>query len=227
MEPALAGVTLDVEVLRRTIAISDAERRALATALSPDELAQMRTFLRDADQRRFLVGRATLRRAAARRLGIAAAAVPLARGAHGKPHVAGLASSVSHAGEVVLVAVATGAEVGIDVERVDETLVSSRLDDVFSPREIDAHLALPAALRLASFFHIWTSKEAIVKAIATGLSLSLQAFDVAVDPRAPPALLAVRDPALAGPLSLTAIEVLTGHVATLAVCAPTCRVAYA
>ncbi|CAN5756824.1 hypothetical protein BH11MYX2_BH11MYX2_03180 [soil metagenome] len=218
---------ISVEVLRRTITISDAERRALLADLLPAELTAMKRFLREEDQRHFLVGRTTLRRVAARELGIAPTAVPITVGKFGKLSVPGAESNVSHSGDVVLVAVAHGAEIGIDVEREDAKHVESlRLDTFFSPREIREHLALPAPLRVASFFHIWTSKEAVIKAVATGLSLSLQAFDVAVDPREAPALLAVRAPELERPMSLARVEVPPGHVAALAVCARACRVVY-
>ncbi|HEY4056435.1 MAG TPA: 4'-phosphopantetheinyl transferase superfamily protein [Kofleriaceae bacterium] len=220
-----AASLIDVEVLRRTIAISDDERRELSADLLPAERAQMAKFLRDADQRRFLVGRATLRRAAAK--GVAPIDVPITVGPFGKLSVPGMDTNVSHSGDIVLVAVARGADVGIDVEHIDPKALPDRLDMFFSPREILEHLALPEDLRVASFFHIWTSKEAVIKAVATGLSLSLQAFDVAVDPREPPALLAARAPELARPMSLARIEVAPGHAAALAVCAPACSVVYA
>jgi 4'-phosphopantetheinyl transferase len=223
-------VTVELEIRVCPIEISDEQRRTLSATLTADERARMASFYRDADARRFLVGRATLRRVLADHLAVAPLEVPLAFGPNGKPEIAGeLRVNVSHSGDVVLVALAHGVEIGVDVEHADERHASgTRLDAFFSPREIRDHLALPSELRLASFFHIWTSKEAIVKAVAAGLSIPLESFDVAVDPRRPPALLAARCPELAGiPISLAAIEVPAGHVAAAAALAERCSVRYA
>jgi phosphopantetheinyl transferase len=85
---------------------------------------------------------------------------------------------------------------------------------------------VPPELRVESFFHIWTTKEALIKAAATGLSLSLQSFDVSVDPRAPPALLAARCPELSTEICLAPLDVPAGYAGVLAVFAPACRIEY-
>lgn len=196
-------------------------RAELVSLLTIAERARMQRFVHDADARRFLVGRGHLRRVLGAQLGVAPAAVELVQGPHGKLAVTpDLAFNVSHSGAVVLIAVGRGADLGVDVEQIVAPghATAARLDIVFSPREIAAHGALPAALRLASFFHVWTSKEAILKAAGTGLALPLQAFDVAVDPREPPALQAARTPVLSErSVTLRAVPVPAGYTAVLAV----------
>jgi 4'-phosphopantetheinyl transferase len=70
---------------------------------------------------------------------------------------------------------------------------------------------------LASFYAIWTRKEAFIKAVGLGLSLPLNAFDVAGDPSAAGRLLAVRHAGYrAESWSLSDVDVGPGHRAALA-----------
>jgi 4'-phosphopantetheinyl transferase len=72
--------------------------------------------------------------------------------------------------------------------------------------------------RHEAFFNCWTRKEAFIKAIGIGLSLSLDQFDVALAPAEPAALLRTRwDEAEAARWSLKAIDVGPGYVAAVAV----------
>ncbi len=188
----------------------------------------MARFRRDADALRFLVGRTTLRTAIGETLGIDPAAVELETGEYGKLAVAGAPhANVSHSGDIVIVALCADAEIGVDVEeKVAAHAQGTDLNAFFSPAEVRELVMYPPELRVDSFFHIWTTKEALIKAAATGLSLSLQSFDVSVDPRKPPALLAARCPELSTPLALASLDVPTGYAAVLAVFAPACRIEY-
>ncbi|HLU66502.1 MAG TPA: 4'-phosphopantetheinyl transferase superfamily protein [Kofleriaceae bacterium] len=221
--------TAVVEIRVRVLALAGeaARREELLAAITPDEAARRLRFRREEDRARFLLGRATLRQEVGRALGLPPRDVPLAASESGKPVVAGgaLEVNVSHAGDVVLVALARGAAIGVDVEQLDPRYAGDP-GVPLSRRELGDLAALPPDLRLRGFFHAWTAKEAIVKAVGTGLGLPLDSFDVSVDPRRPPALLAARHPALAAPLSLAPIAVPAGHVAAAAAVAPACAVRY-
>jgi 4'-phosphopantetheinyl transferase len=68
-------------------------------------------------------------------------------------------------------------EVGIDVESIErrgETLGIA--DRFFSPSEASALRALPDAEQVHRFFHLWTLKEAYIKARGMGLALPLDQF---------------------------------------------------
>ena len=210
-----AHVTVvDVHV-RRVSRCSPVELRGVLTA---PEAARADRFFRRADADRFVVARATLRTAVAARLGIAPSAVPLEQDANGKPVVAGGPHvSVSHSGDVAIVALAS-APVGVDVEQIDPRHTREPLGSFFSAAEIAAIEQVPSELRERAFFHAWTSREAIAKAIGLGLSLPREAFDVAVDPREPPALQTARAPEVSGPFTLVAIAAVPAdYVAMLAV----------
>jgi len=113
-------------------------------------------------------------------------------GRHGKPRLAvGLVSasqpdlrfSVSHSGELALIALTVGREVGIDLEYVDREIhfegIARRF---FTAAEITALLHLPPEMRRSGFFLCWTRKEAVLKARGEGLAASLDSFSVSLVP---------------------------------------------
>jgi 4'-phosphopantetheinyl transferase len=94
---------------------------------------------------------------------------------HGKPHLAGhrdLDFSLSHSGELALIAVARGRRVGADVERVrPRTDVLAIARGSLSVRERRAIESLGTdGARRAEFFRCWTRKEAYLKGIGVGLA---------------------------------------------------------
>jgi 4'-phosphopantetheinyl transferase len=110
---------------------------------------------------------------------------------HGRPHVTaplgrvGVPFSITHTRGLVACAVAGTGEVGIDAEARDR---ESRIMDVarrfFSDTEVACLERSPPSLRRDVFFHIWTLKEAYVKALGRGLTLPLSRFSF--DLEAPP-----------------------------------------
>ena len=164
--------------------------------LSADECARADRFYFPRDQRRYIVARAALRLHLGAELGVDATAVSFVYGEHGKPALAppysdsGLKFNVSHSGELGLFGVLRDAELGVDLE------VHRPLSDrdalvrrYFSPGENHDFFALPEKQRQLGFFNCWTRKEALIKALGLGLSFSLRAFDVSLDPAVPARLL--------------------------------------
>ena len=171
---------------------------AESALLSLAERQRASRFVRQCDRERFILGRATLRRLLGSRLRIPASAVELSVGPHGKPllapqlHRSGLRFNVSHCADVAVFGFAWGREIGIDVEAVRAIPdADSIARQFFSPPEIEAYFALPAAHRPLGFFNCWTRKEAFVKAVGEGLGFGLERFDVSLDPGAPARLLRV------------------------------------
>jgi 4'-phosphopantetheinyl transferase len=198
------------------------QRVQLCSWITADEDRKRSRFHRLEDADRFLVGRATLRRELGRRLDMQPQDVPLELGEHSKPFVAGGPHvNVSHSGDVVLVAVSSGAPVGVDVERIDPR-AARELEhaNVFAARETDELAQLPDALRVNAFFHIWTAREAIMKLAGAGFDLPRDSFSVSVDPRLPPRLTSTQAPLAPDmPRSLVSLDVPDGYVAALAVAA--------
>lgn len=177
--------------------------RSESELLSDPERHRASRFVRDEDRRRFILGRAMLRRLLGSRLRVPPRLVDLVVGPHGKPALApqlqrsGLQFNVSHCADVAAFGFAWGREIGVDVEAVRAIPdADSIAQQFFSPREIDAYFALPVARRPLGFFNCWTRKEAFVKAVGDGLGFGLARFDVSLDPGAPARLLRVDgDPA--------------------------------
>ena len=172
---------------------------AAVTMLSEDEIERVDRYRFDADRRRFAVCRTALRTILASYLRVAAHEIGLATTASGKPylhsrHESDLRFSVSHSGDLALIALANNREVGVDVEHIR---AMPGMDGVirryFSPSEVRALESLPDDERRRVFFRIWTLKEAYLKGCGDGLTRRLDAIDVMVDADDQPASFQVRD----------------------------------
>ncbi|MFG3252536.1 4'-phosphopantetheinyl transferase family protein [Streptomyces sp. NPDC048172] len=107
------------------------------------------------------------------------------RDGRGRPLVVrpgGLHVSLSHAGAAVAAALSWDAPLGVDVERLrplDDPGALARA--ALSATEQRAVKALPEALRDAQLLRFWTRKEAVAKALGTGLATRLAAVVTTVD----------------------------------------------
>lgn len=174
-------------------------------------------------RRQYIIAHGLTRRILGRALRVAPEAVEFSRGPKGKPYLGGafadrgIQFNMTHTSHLALVAVTRDREVGIDIERIRNNLAWEKLARrYFSPAEVEAFEAQPEASRLRTFFVCWTRKEAVLKAIGTGLGGGLGSFDVSVDPDAPPRLLANRwNGRFHGDWSLDHLEPGDGYVGTL------------
>jgi 4'-phosphopantetheinyl transferase len=158
---------------------------ALEAILSADERSRARQFVRVPPRRTFVASRAALRSILGRYLGIPAANVAMSNDANGKPrlvdaqNVGDLRFNLAHSGELALVAVALGFDVGADVERlrpVDQCQeIAARY---FHPAEQSWLQAVEPERRSAAFLRCWTRKEAVVKALGVGITHRLDGLDV-------------------------------------------------
>jgi len=133
-------------------------------------------------------------------------ALAIQRTGHGRPCLhpphADWDASWSHSGGGLLMALAHGLRVGIDLEvhrpRPKAQVLADRF---FAPCEAAALAAMPDPLREAAFVRLWCAKESVLKAHGQGLSFGLHrlAFEYAGgDWR-----LAACDPALGTPADWT------------------------
>ncbi|GAA2122733.1 4'-phosphopantetheinyl transferase family protein [Streptomyces synnematoformans] len=158
------------------------------SALDAGERRRHDAFLRPADRIRFGVAHAALRRPLGGLTGTPPADLRFGRrpcprcgGPHGRPVLerpaGGPEFSLSHGGELVLVAVAPG-RVGVDVEPVGAKPPEPGLVESLHPAERAVLLAAPEAERPAAFVRLWTRKEAYLKGLGVGLGRALDADDV-------------------------------------------------
>jgi 4'-phosphopantetheinyl transferase len=126
----------------------------LYRVLADDERARSARFRFERDRRRYIVAHGVLRRLLGRYLGVRPEELRFERNGFGKPALTPafdgrLRFNLSHSADVALVAVASDAEVGVDVERV--RALPELADD---PQ---------------TFLDGWTRNEACVKAMGRGL----------------------------------------------------------
>jgi 4'-phosphopantetheinyl transferase len=155
--------------------VAPGDAHGLVALLDRQERDRLDRFRRPADQARYLAAHALVRLVLADTVGASAAALAFDRtcrcGAqHGKPVLpGGPGFSLTHAGDLVGVAVHPGGDVGLDVEQVRELGdLTAMAAHVCSPRE--------SAADAEAFFTLWTRKEALLKAVGTGLAAPMSAI---------------------------------------------------
>lgn len=188
-----------VHVWRIGLSLDEDSIAALEATLSTDERSRADRFRFPELRSKFIVAHGALRDILARYLRMTPAGLVFAISPHGKPSISGvpLRFNLSHSGDLALVAVTTGGEIGVDIEWFRPGIERDRIAErFFSAREAAALRALPAAARTEAFFNCWTRKEAFIKAVGDGLSYPLDAFEVTLAPGEPPAVLSVRGDAV-------------------------------
>lgn len=187
----------EIHVWSFDLDVAPADAREVEAWLSPDERTRAAAFHFARDRAHFIAARGKLRLFLGTYLGGSPAALRFAAGPQGKPRLAGgfeasdLRFNLSHSHGHALLAVARGAEVGVDLEQIrPEVDAAGIVASHFSPAERAAWQALPETRRQLAFFHGWVRKEAYVKARGEGLSREPARYTVELDPDALGRLLA-------------------------------------
>ncbi|QIH33427.1 4'-phosphopantetheinyl transferase superfamily protein [Sphingobacterium sp. DR205] len=95
---------------------------------------------------------------------------------YGKPYLKdGPFFNTTHSGSLVVLSVANF-EIGIDVELIKEYDYKSLLSEVASP--VEKQRIFNSSDPLTAFYNYWTQKEACIKQIGKGLSISLKSFEI-------------------------------------------------
>ena len=160
---------------------------ALEGVLDSSERARARRLWEGPLRSRFIVAHAATRHILAQYLGTSPAAVQFDRLPSGKPCVRGgaLAYSLSHSGELAVLAVSCGGRIGVDVEVVKPvSAADSIVAQVFSPAEARQYAEFPPSERAAAWFSGWTRKAAFLKASREQFDRPHNSFDVDLSPAA-------------------------------------------
>jgi 4'-phosphopantetheinyl transferase len=218
--PAFSGD--DVHVWEFPLTVSDPQFNC-QRLLSADEQARASRFHFEQHARKFMVARALMRSILAQYEHILPEALRFEYSKQGKPALAGNARGIrfnlSHSGEMGLLAVALGREIGADIEAMRDNVETDKLAErFFSPHERESLRALSPQLRIAAFYRCWTCKEAFLKAQGVGLFRGLSTFDVEVNPGLPARLVATRpDASESQHWQLHDVETATHYAAAVAV----------
>ncbi len=149
--------------------------------LSPAERARAATWKRERDRRRFVARCAFVRRVLGRLVCRPAETLEFRPGRCGKPYLSdgigregddrrALTFSVTHSENILGLTVASGREVGIDLEVVrpiEDPLAIARTH--LPPESIDVLRSRPADDRVLEFYRLWTRNEALAKMQGRGI----------------------------------------------------------
>lgn len=152
--------------------------------LSNVEKQRALSFKLDRDRGRFIASHGVLRLILAAYCRQSAKALDFSTGPQGKPALtnpaARIAFNLSHAAGFALIGVSCGSACGVDIEeirsRVSTTEIAGRFFAETENRWLDS---LSPDQRLKGFFRLWTIKEAMIKAMGSGLSTPLNDLDAA------------------------------------------------
>ncbi|MFZ6745832.1 4'-phosphopantetheinyl transferase family protein [Undibacterium sp. JH2W] len=164
-------------------------RQELLALLSDTEHTRCARYLQQDDRDRYLGGRAIAKLAAAKMTGLPLTDISIILASSGKPAIAlakqdfkAPAISISHAGELVVVALGHDADIGVDVELLHHDV---NLDDLMGVvcdcREIAAINRRDQKSRTQKFYELWVLKEAYLKATGDGLSADARRLVFSVD----------------------------------------------
>jgi 4'-phosphopantetheinyl transferase len=170
--------------------VTETRSGQLVRSLSLDENQRALRFRFERDRNRFVVGRGVLREILGTYLQIDPEKVDFNYGPQGKPYLnepsgyalGSLYFNVSHSADQAIYALGLG-EVGVDLEYVRPIPeMQALIDQYFSVAERRAFGSVSPEQKLKAFYNCWTRKEAYVKACGDGLLISLDQFDVSIEP---------------------------------------------
>lgn len=159
--------------------------------LNEAERAQQKRFYFEKHRHQYLITRALVRSVLSLyENGIAPEQWEFKKNEYGKPFISNasltipLRFNLSHADELIVMAVTLDQEIGVDVEYLPR--VGKMLDianSFFSPAEVEQLQNLPPEKKMNRFYDLWTLKEAYIKACGMGLSIPLDQFSYSFSPQ--------------------------------------------
>jgi 4'-phosphopantetheinyl transferase len=156
----------------------------LEALLDRRELERAARFRFPEDRARFIAGRGLLRHGLRRYAPRLPATIEMSYSNLGRPFVPAAHDaprfSISHTRDLVALAFADEAQVGIDLEYMKPSVDMLELAErILSEDDFETFQALPPSDRLAAFYRVWTRKEAYLKARGEGIATGLREVSVA------------------------------------------------
>ena len=172
------------------------------------------------DRARFVLGRGLLRKCVGHYLQQPPETIELSYTDRDRPvlaHDETLQFSISHAHDLVAVALTADARIGIDLEYVKSTPDLPELAErILSAKDLQAFQALCGNEALAAFFRVWTRKEAYLKARGEGIAEALQQTSVSMGPEEISSLTDDRDNSASTDWRLVSLPVPEGYMGNIA-----------
>lgn len=195
----------------------------LTKLLAADELERASAFHFDAERERYVMARGCLRVVLARHLGIQPDALRFESNEYGKPMLAGTPDAdgvefnVSHSDDLVVLGIARGRRVGVDVELMRNDLPHRDMAErFFSGSELESLRSQPPDGQMEHFFEIWARKEAYVKGRGQGFTIPSESFSVTLDDDGPAVVDDRESSSNPGRWSTAGFDVAVGYAAAVA-----------
>lgn len=163
------------------------------TLLCPRERQRAVRFANPQLQARYVAAHAALRILVEAYFGVAVYRQTFTTTTFGKPRLAGypeIQCNLSYSDDRILIGVAPGAEIGLDIERIRAVADAAELVKLyFTAKEKSLLQSLPpdSLTFHQNFLTIWTRKEACLKAVGQGLNFYLNTLECAFEDAAAPA----------------------------------------
>ena len=178
-----------VTIARLSLQVSEDEYARLVSVLSEDEKERSLRRLPEV-RRRAVVSRGRLRVLLGRLIDVSPEKVSLTTGHFGKPYLSEIHQSsihfnVAHSMDEAVVAVSQQGAIGVDLEKRKTTHNQrwARLmaPAIFSESEMKQRVEGPGGLSPEEILDCWVAKEAVLKAIGTGIGDKLRTFQLPAD----------------------------------------------
>lgn len=162
------------------LALSVPQVEKLLALLSPDEVSRAERYRFDLHRYHYIASRGMLRQLLAAYLNCDAKRIQFLYNEHGKPYIANidLQFNVSHSHDMAVYALTSQLQVGVDIEKIENTFKDGVAKRYFSAAEYRYLQAVPEDERIKKFYWIWSRKEAFIKALGMGLHYPLSSFSV-------------------------------------------------
>lgn len=211
----------ECHLYRLRIGEGDPRGDACMQVLDPQEKARADRASNALHRSRRILARGMLRQLLGGYLNQSPKSIRIFYNEQGKPLVsAPIMFNLSHAHDTILFAFAQeGIQVGVDVEYAHRSHNLLRIASrYFSEEEYSYLVHLPPGEMEACFYHIWTQKEAFVKAHGQGISYGLPSFTVNGNPEDGAGLVCVDEHVKeAGEWSLKSFTPFEGMAAAVAI----------
>ena len=151
-------------------------KRNLASILSKDEISRAKRLVNKTKGNRFLMSRLALREILSRYIGVEPQKITFRYSEQGKPSLdpsineRSIEFNLSHSENMMLLAISRAKQVGIDIEAIRPMHISDGLlRNYFSSLDAESLSGISQQNKLATFYELWTRKEAHAKACGLGI----------------------------------------------------------
>lgn len=174
-----------IQIWKITLPFDNKIINRLMINLSDDEIEKSSKFYFKFDSDTYISSRGVLRELISTYLKIPPKTIYFNYNQYGKPYLkdSTLQFNISHSRNCILLAFTYDSPIGVDVEycKMDVDFLAIA-QDFFSNEEYKKLLSLPLDEKKLGFYRCWTRKEAILKAMGTGLSFSTKQIEVTLLP---------------------------------------------